>query len=250
MCVSLPGVIGCIAGGERWSPPPVAQSPPRAVPIEHHRIGTSVQGRAIEMETFGNGPTRVLILGGIHGDEVTSVDVARSLIALLRSDPSLVPPDRTVAIIPVANPDGYAAKIRANARGIDLNRNLPARNFQHGGGPGFRGGAAPASEPETRALLAALAQVRPRLIISIHSIRGGKQQNNFDGPAEPLARLMSRHNGYPVTANIGYPTPGSLGSYAGQDLLIPVITLELPREQPGDAAWEANRAALLAAIRW
>ena len=64
-----------------------------------------------------------------------------------------------------------------------------------------------------------------------------------------LAARMSAHNGYPVTANIGYPTPGSFGSWAGNDLRIPVITLELPRDIPADKAWEGNREALLEAIR-
>jgi len=59
---------------------------------------------------------------------------------------------------------------------------------------------------------------------------------------------MSGHNGYPPAATIGYPTPGSLGSYAGIDRQIPMITLELPRTLPGQAAWDNNRAALLAAI--
>lgn len=213
-------------------------------------IGHSIEGREIVLERFGDGPVGVLLLGGIHGDEVTSVNVSRGLAGLLRSQPELIPPGRTVAVIEVANPDGYASKTRSNARGIDLNRNFPARNFAPGGGRGFRGGAKPASEPETRALLAAIAAVRPRLIISVHSIRGPKQQNNYDGPAEAPARLMAEHNGYPVTANIGYPTPGSLGSYAGIDLQIPIITLELPRDQPGAEAWADNRAAVLAAIGW
>ena len=72
--------------------------------------------------------------------------------------------------------------------------------------------------------------------------------NNYDGPAQPIAQLMSRYNGYPVTATIGYPTPGSLGSYAGIDRHIPMITLELPRSLPADKVWSNNREAVLAAI--
>jgi protein MpaA len=60
---------------------------------------------------------------------------------------------------------------------------------------------------------------------------------------------MAGFNGYPVTATIGYPTPGSFGSWAGIDLGIPVITLELPRELSGPKAWESNRQALLVALR-
>ena len=52
---------------------------------------------------------------------------------------------------------------------------------------------------------------------------------------------MTSHNGYPTMASIGYPTPGSLGSWAGIDRGIPIITLELPARETGPAAWERNR---------
>ncbi|HRK31520.1 MAG TPA: M14 family murein peptide amidase A [Tepidisphaeraceae bacterium] len=252
-CIGL--MVGCVDTTDfrRSASEPAASSPAVATPPRPQNrrevIGTSVEGRSIEVEVFGNGSPTILILGGIHGDEPTSVDCTRGLIAHLRANPALVS-GRTVAIIEVANPDGYARRTRTNARGIDCNRNFPARNFQPGGSRAARGGTQPASEPETRAILAAMAKFRPKHMISIHSIRGDRQQNNYDGPGEALARAMTAHNGYPVTANIGYPTPGSLGSYAGGDLAIPIITLELPKAQPGPAAWEHNRAALLAAISW
>jgi len=246
----LLAVGGCATAGEDDIIPTAPDIRRAAQPASNPRrelLGHSVLGRAIEIEHFGDGKSPVLILGGIHGDEVTSVDLTRNLIVLLRARPELTA-GHAVSIIEIANPDGYAKRTRTNSRGIDVNRNFPASNFRAGGGTGFRGGSAPASEPETRAVLSAIAQLRPRLIISIHSIRGGRQCNNYDGPAEPFARAMSRHNGYPVTASIGYPTPGSLGSYAGIDLKIPIVTLELPRDLPGERAWQQNWQALLAGI--
>jgi hypothetical protein len=47
---------------------------------------------------------------------------------------------------------------------------------------------------------------------------------------------------------MGYPTPGSLGTWAGVDRQIPIVTLELPARQRGEDGWKANREALLAAI--
>lgn len=52
-------------------------------------------------------------------------------------------------------------------------------------------------------------------------------------------------NGYPVAATIGYPTPGSFGAWAGIELGIPVITLELPSHDSPKRCWEDNREALL-----
>ena len=60
--------------------------------------------------------------------------------------------------------------------------------------------------------------------------------------------LASRFNEYPAQASIGYPTPGSFGSWAGVDRRIPTITLELPKGQSGAQGWQGNRAALLAII--
>jgi len=204
-----------------------------------------VNGLPIDMRVFGDAPeaTPVLVMGGIHGNETSSIDVASKLIELLEKDPQLIG-DHKVTIIRIANPDGFAAGKRVNGHGVDLNRNFPATNFKSS--PRF--GNAPQSEPETRAILKALDALRPRLLISIHSIDKGRQCNNYDGPAEDIARRMSQHNGYPTVATIGYATPGSLGSYAGIDRQIPMITLELPRDLSSEAAWQQNREALLEAI--
>jgi protein MpaA len=220
------------------APPPTAQ--PRVTVI-----GTSVQSRPIPMTAFGQGDRPVLIMGGIHGDETSSVYVAQQLLAELRQHaaPAGVP----VAIIPLANPDGYAAKKRQNSRGVDLNRNFPAKNWKKGQGRKNNGGE-PLSEPESQALASVIHSLRPRLIISIHSIDNDRHCNNYDGPAENVARLMSQYNHYPVAPTIGYPTPGSLGSFAGIDRAIPMITLELPRTASGETAWKDNQQALLAAI--
>jgi protein MpaA len=201
----------------------------------------------------GDGPT-VLVIGGIHGNEQTSVDVARGLLDLLREQPELAR-GQTVAIIPNTNPDGYALGTRLNVNKIDLNRNFPAKNFKPQLGPTTRaagggrgGGRTSLSEPESRIIYDAIEQLHPRLLISIHSIDRGRECNNFDGPADAIARIMSQHNGYRVADTIGYPTPGSLGSWAGIDKQIPMITLELPRSVDGVGAWQQNQDALLAAI--
>lgn len=211
-------------------------------------IGQSVKSEPIELHTFGQAGVPILILGGIHGDERASVVLTKNLIELLRADSSIYS-NRKVSIIPIANPDGYASNTRTNANKVDVNRNFPASNFKVVRTAGFRNGKSPGSEPETQAILAALQQVKPRLIISIHSITGGRECNNYDGPADGIAKLMSAKNGYPVTETIGYPTPGSMGSYCGQDLKIPMITLELPNSESGVNAWKRNKEALITAIR-
>jgi protein MpaA len=93
-----------------------------------------------------------------------------------------------------------------------------------------------------------MGEFRPDRILVMHSTRG-KPMVNYDGPARELAEAMSQLNGYVTSDTIGYPTPGSLGSFAGVDKQIPIITLELPRGVNTETAWQANRDALIRFLR-
>ena len=208
-----------------------------------------MQGRPIEAVRFGSGAQRILVIGSVHGDEPEGVELAQRLANHLRRNHTALA-GRTVMIVRDANPDGHRARSRTNARGVDLNRNFPARNWERLSDNGrMTSGARPASEPETQTLLKLLHRFQPHRIVAIHSTRGAPLVN-YDGPAQILAQAMSRGNGYEVSGDIGYPTPGSLGSYLGRDGRIPIITLELPRGINPEQAWEENRAALLEAIRF
>ncbi|MGB2985855.1 MAG: M14 family zinc carboxypeptidase [Phycisphaerae bacterium] len=208
-------------------------------------LGTSVGGRIIEA-CVGGAPAgaTIMVLAGFHGDEPKSVFVARRLIHLLESGATVNPSVRWV-VVPVVNPDGYERRKRRNANQVDINRNFPTKNWiRTSKRSRMFGGSAPASEPETRAVIAAVERFKPLRIITIHSINGGRQCNNYDGPGERVAAAMSRVNGYPATSSIGYPTPGSLGTWAGAERNIPTITLELPSHHSPKRCWEENRRAL------
>ncbi len=210
-------------------------------------VGTSVQGRLIEAHVLGRSTEKVLIVfGGFHGDEPKSVIVARRLVELLESEPALSRVMRWV-VVPVVNPDGYEERKRRNANRVDINRNFPTRNWSATSKRSrMFGGDKPGSEPETRAVMTAVRRYRPVRIITIHSIGRGRECNNYDGPGKTAAAAMGRVNGYPVTASIGYPTPGSFGNWAGVERNIPIVTLELPSRHSPKRCWEDNRQALLA----
>jgi predicted deacylase len=206
-----------------------------------------VEGREIEAVEFGRGGRRVLLIGGIHGDEPEGQVLVERIASEFAADPKSAA-KATVFIIRDLNPDGTTAGTRTNSRGVDLNRNFPATNWQATARrPEFNPGSRAGSEPETQTLLRVIDDFRPDRIIVMHATRG-KPMVNYDGPAQSLAESMSRHSGYVVSDTIGYPTPGSLGSYAGKDLEIPIITLELPRGISAESAWAANRDALVAAL--
>lgn len=217
--------------------------------IERRTLGHSVQGRPIELIRFGPGRHPRLILAGIHGDEPKSVYLANRLCEDL-AGPGDVPTAWSVLVVPVVNPDGYAVRKRRNANGVDLNRNFPTPDWSAGRRRSrFFGGTDPASEPETLIVIDLIERVRPADIITVHSISDGRHCNNHDGPAavaEQLAQAMADLNGYPVTSTIGYSTPGSFGTWAGRELGIPMVTLELPSHHSPRRCWDTNRAALLA----
>lgn len=197
----------------------------------------SVEGRPIEVHVFGDGPRTILLMAGVHGDETRGVDIVRSVLEMLRSgaspishEPSAINHSLRLVIMPLVNPDGYAAGTRRNARGIDINRNLPTRDF--GTGEDFPGGTEPASEPETRAVLDVVRRFDPCLIISLHESLACV---NYNGDlAAPIAERMSGICGLPVKDDIGYPCPGSMGTCFGWERQLPVITLELPKPEVYD----------------
>jgi protein MpaA len=212
------------------------------------QLGKSVLGLPIVGHYFGTSGPKTLIFAAIHGDEANTAFVANQLVEHLTKNPDAYY-SRRVAVLPVANPDGLARGTRTNAREIDLNRNFPAKNFAVGKKGRYFGGDEPASEPESQLLIQFIDDWKPDRIITLHSIARGKHGNNFDGPAEQLAETMSFHNQYAVLKSIGYPTPGSFGSWAGVDRKLPTITLEVPSDASGPNAWRDNRDALLSVIQ-
>jgi protein MpaA len=200
------------------------------------------------MHVFGTQRRAALIFGAIHGSEPNSGHLARHLLDYLLEHPEAYANCR-VAVIPVANPDGLVRTRRLNEHKIDLNRNFPATNWKVTQRDDTFGGEKPASEPETQAIIKAVELLNPDRIVSIHAITNGRECNNYDGPGAELAEVMKSQNGYRVAKTIGYPTPGSFGSWAGVDRQIPTITLELPVGLPGDECWKTHREALLAVIK-
>jgi protein MpaA len=202
-----------------------------------------VDGRPIEAILVGSGPSHVLLIGGIHGDEPEGLPLIERIADEFASNRTLTR-SATVLVVRNLNPDGTAEQTRTNRNGVDLNRNFPASNWDSTARqPRYHPGSEPGSEPETQVLVELLREFRPERILVMHSTRG-KPMVNYDGPARDLAEAMSQLNGYVTSDTIGYPTPGSLGSYAGIDMQIPIITLELPRGVGAEPAWQANREAL------
>lgn len=190
--------------------------------------GTTVIGAPLEFFPSASGATDLLLIAGIHGEEPdTTVILSKALR-------SLSAPPEHAALILAANPDGLARGTRGNAHGVDLNRNFPTRDWRPApvthrwtldveSDVALSPGSAPASEPETRALIALIERLAPRQLIALH----GPLACLDDPTDSPLARALSARTGLPVVPDVGYPTPGSLGTWAAERSL-PIITWEFP----------------------
>ena len=169
-----------------------------AVQAEVQTLGQSEEGRPIFGVCFGDGDYRkpeMLYYAGAHSMEFIGVEAAldvvrkladRNMPAALRNALERV----NVWVIPVLNPDGYAAveKMlstglglaigRKNANGVDLNRNFPVGFYQFPRSvfagsplkvsPHYRGGG-PCSEAESQVFRDFILGRNIKLSLDFHS---------------------------------------------------------------------------------
>lgn len=223
------------------SAPPSPKPATFLIPGQYRIVGTSVQRLPILSFVLGQGPDVTFILATIHGNESAGTQLVRRLGKYLQQRSYLMK-GRRVVLLAVTNPDGMAHNSRFNANGVDLNRNFPASNRVKD----KRSGATAFSEPEARLVKQLIEQYFPDRIISFHQPLACI---DYDGPGETLAARMAQYCSLPVK-KLGLE-PGSLGSYAGVDLQIPVITFEMRQNDSkldSDTLWRRYGKALVAAV--
>lgn len=175
------------------------------------------------------GMAKTLVIAGTHGEEGETVFFLSRALRALKTQP------KNAAFVLAANPDGLLLGTRGNANGVDLNRNFPTKNFTLGetlsrptieakrdlklltgrdGGP----------EPETLALLGLIAALKPTTIISLHSPIGCVDAPERTQLVQDLERIFKMK----WLPDIGYPTPGSLGTWCLENGIF-CVTLELER---------------------
>lgn len=199
--------------------------------------------------SIGHGPREIVLVGLIHGNEPEGFEEFEDLMAAVRG--MMATGDRrqryTLHAIPTVNPDGYEARTRGNANGVDLNRNWPTHHFA----PSTRHGPAPLSEPETVVLHEFLEHNRPEVLIVLHSVGDGPFVD-ADGPGdrfasgfvEAAARVDPR---WMVRSDYTNP-PGSLGTWAGLEQGIATLTVEFKRGQDPTLARLSTEAGLRAIL--
>jgi len=171
---------------------------------------------------------KILVLGGIHGDEYSSVSIVFKWMNTLNKYHSGL---FHWKVVPLINPDGLLRKHsrRTNGNGVDLNRNFSPGNNKQASLDYWKKrthkdkrrypGPSPLSEPESRWIEQLIEDFKPDAIVAIHAPYGIL---DFDGPHK-----APNHFG-PLHLKLLGTYPGSLGNYAGLQLGKPVITIELP----------------------
>ena len=250
---------------------------------EYEVIGRSVEGREIQAYHFGEGESKLVLVGAIHGGyEWNSALLAYELIDYFKENPSEIPNGTKVTIIPVANPDGLTAVVgtssrfaaadapqfdfadevkfsdpvvaaRFNKNGVDLNRNFACqwqaqavwRDYQ------TKAGTSAFSEPETKVLRDFLLAEQPDNVIFYHSASNGVY-TSFCGEADPLPGTVSllstsaTASGYPRYDDYPYyEVTGDAADWLSTQG-IPAITVELSTHESID--WVRNLAGVKAIL--
>lgn len=200
-----------------------------SIRVKSYTFSHSVLGAPLEVfSPAWNQTGRPLIIAGQHGEEPETTSF---LSTVLRSLP---PESLQVDVILCLNPDGLVRGTRGNANGVDLNRNFPTDDWsaapvrtawEHNGPHevAYSPGESPGSEPETQALLSLLEQRKPSWVVSLHAPLAC-----VDDPQETrVGEWLSQQMALSRVSDIGYKTPGSFGSWAGENRQ-PLVTVELP----------------------
>jgi protein MpaA len=237
ICLALTGVFlltvtGCQQHKTASTPRQLRYTEPARYLQNKTIAGRSAVKRPIHICVLGKGSKKIFIMAGIHGNEPAGIPLVYQLEKHLLNNPELIS-GKTVILMPVANPDGTLLNTRENANGVDLNRNFPAAGRINSKLFGF----SPLSEPESRTIASVIEQYKPSAVISIHQPYGCV---DYDGPGRKLANQMSLACSLPFR-KLG-TRPGSMGAYVGNELNIPIITLELPADiESNSDKWLWNR---------
>ena len=154
-------------------------------------IGRSVEDRPIYSFKVGDGPIKLLFVGGLHtGKEQNTVDLAEAMLDYYASSTKSIPEVVSMYFVPTLNVDGVANNTHTNANNINLNRNWgtdnwktdvyhPSSGIVEGGG-----GIAPYSEPETLSLYNHIQSLHPDLVVVWHSKAGTVEDSDVEAADE------------------------------------------------------------------
>lgn len=242
-------------------------------PVES--IGTSAGSKDITAYHFGEGDTEVMFVGGIHGGySFNTALVGFEIIDYLKANPSVIPENVMVTVIPVLNPDGLekivgttgtfdGSKVttndetrvpgRFNANNVDINRNFDCewKSDATWQDRKVSGGSAPFSESESQAIRNYVESQKPAAVVAYYSQAGGVYASTCNNGILPettaLTNLYAKAAGYPAFEKFDYyeVTGDMVNWVAGQG--IPAISVLLSNHE--EAEWSKNQKGVDAILQ-
>lgn len=239
-------------------------------------IGASAGGNNIVAYHFGHGPKNVLIVGGIHGGyDWNTALFSYDLIDYFKNDPSLVPSQLSLTIIPTMNPDGQnkiigtpgqfalsaapAATVnttpgRLNADNVDLNRNFDC-NWKPTGvwnSHTVSGGTAAFSEPEAKAVRDYINANKPEAVVVYYAAAGAVYSSSCNNGVLPLTAALNKvyatASGYTSYKTFNaYPLTGDMTDWLAKEG-IPAISVLFTNHS--DPEWTKNEAGTMAVLKY
>lgn len=204
-------------------------------------IGMTLEGYHIKCykiskQEYTINSNKILIIGGIHGNEVGTVKLAKHMVNYFWQLKEKI--NLEIFLIPCLNMDGYMAGLknpdyahrgrvgRNNARGVDLNRNFPTKNFQKNSEWGFGRnyedekidvycGEFGASEPEIQALINFIKQENIINLFVLHNAGKDLVYNEADEVAKSWSEIYHQFTKFKIRTDLNYS--GSAAEWAKEN---------------------------------
>jgi hypothetical protein len=236
-------------------PTPVSFSTP--VP-DYFIFGYSARRRELTAWRFGNGPTILMLVGGIHGGwESNTTGLMNELVQHFQSTPQDVLAGMSLVIIPMLNPDGAALgrvlEGRFNGNNVDLNRNWGCgwQETAYFRSQVVSSGSTAFSEPESAALAKLIGDIRPATVLFYHSAADGVFAGNcgdVPGDSAVMSAVLGQATGYKYGASFNaYPVTGTAPAWV-DSIGIPSADVELATWQTTE--FDRNLRGVMAIQCW
>jgi len=237
-------------------------------------IGESRNGNDITAYHYGTGEREVLLVGGIHGGYSWNTTLlSYEMMEYFDANPSQIPNDVRLTIIPVLNPDGLEKVVgttaefavadvltsqeilvsgRFNGSNVDLNRNFDC-DWRATGvwqSRNVSGGSAAFSEPESRAVRDYINSRNLDAVVVYYSAAGGVYASRCGGDILPQTQVLVQAYGeasaYPTYNDFtSYEVTGDMVNWLARQN-IPAISVLLTNHTETEFA--KNRAGVEAVI--
>lgn len=239
-------------------------------------LGKSVEGRNITAFHYGTGVGEIIFVAGIHGGYAwNTVLLGYQIMDYFKKNPSVIPANVKITVIPVLNPDGLNKTIgktgvftsadvptsqevlvagRFNAHKVDLNRNFDCdwQSSSTWQNTAVSGGTTAFSEPETQAIKNYVQLKNPVAVVAWYSASGGVYasscHNGVSIQTNTIMKAFADASKYPANADFNfYEITGDMVNWLAKNN-IPAISVLLTNHT--DTEWTKNLAGITAILKY